>query len=122
MSETPKPLASGRAGMLSLTIKERTALYAAYLPFVKQGGLFIPTNRPYQIGDQVYMLLTLLDDPNKLPISGKVVWITPGGAQGNRQQGIGVQFDENEGSNTVRVKIEGILGNAMKATRHTHTM
>lgn len=122
MSEIPKPVSSGRAGMLSLTIKERTALYAAYLPFVKRGGLFIPTTRPYQMGDQVYMLLTLMDDPNKLPISGKVVWVTPGGAQGNRQQGIGVQFDENEGSNTVRGKIEGILGNAMKATRHTHTM
>jgi len=122
VSENPKQVSSGRAGMLSLSIKERTALYAAYLPFVKRGGLFIPTNRPYQMGDQVYMLLTLMDDPNKLPISGKVVWITPGGAQGNRQQGIGVQFDENEGSNTVRGKIEGILGNAMKATRHTHTM
>jgi len=122
VSEIPKQVSSGRAGMLSLSIKERTALYAAYLPFVKRGGLFIPTNRPYQMGDQVYMLLTLMDDPNKLPISGKVVWITPGGAQGNRQQGIGVQFDENEGSNTVRGKIEGILGNAMKATRHTHTM
>jgi type IV pilus assembly protein PilZ len=122
MNEAPKPAASGRAGMLSLSIKERTALYAAYLPFVKRGGLFIPTNRPYQMGDQVYMLLTLMDDPNKLPISGKVVWITPGGAQGNRQQGIGVQFDDNEGSNTVRGKIEGILGNAMKSTRHTHTM
>jgi len=122
VSEIPKQINSGRAGMLSLSIKERTALYAAYLPFVKRGGLFIPTNRPYQMGDQVYMLLTLMDDPNKLPISGKVVWITPGGAQGNRQQGIGVQFDENEGSNTVRGKIEGILGNAMKSTRHTHTM
>ena len=122
MSEIPKQVPSGRAGMLSLSIKERPALYAAYLPFVKRGGLFIPTNRPYQMGDQVYMLLTLMDDPNKLPISGKVVWVTPGGAQGNRQQGIGVQFDENEGSNNVRGKIEGILGNAMKATRHTHTM
>lgn len=122
MSEIPKQPSSGRAGMLSLSIKERTALYAAFLPFVKRGGLFIPTNRPYQMGDQVYMLLTLMDDPNKLPISGKVVWITPGGAQGNRQQGIGVQFDDNDGSNTVRGKIEGILGNAMKATRHTHTM
>lgn len=122
MSEIPKQIGGGRAGMLSLSIKERTALYAAYLPFVKRGGLFIPTNRPYQMGDQVYMLLTLMDDPNKLPISGKVVWITPGGAQGNRQQGIGVQFDENEGSTTVRGKIEGVLGNAMKATRHTHTM
>ena len=39
MSEAPKPIASGRAGMLSLTIKERTALYAAYLPFVKRGGV-----------------------------------------------------------------------------------
>jgi len=122
VSEIPKQISSGRAGMLSLSIKERTALYAAFLPFIKRGGLFIPTNRPYQMGDQVYMLLTLMDDPNKLPISGKVVWITPAGAQGNRQQGIGVQFDENEGSNTVRGKIEGILGNAMKATRHTHTM
>lgn len=122
MSEIPKQISGGRAGMLSLSIKERTALYAAYLPFVKRGGLFIPTNRPYQMGDQVYMLLTLMDDPNKLPISGKVVWITPAGAQGNRQQGIGVQFEDNEGSNTVRGKIEGILGNAMKSTRHTHTL
>ena len=122
MSEPLKPVASGRAGMLSLTIKERTALYAAYLPFVKNGGLFIPTNRPYQMGDQVYMLLTLMDDPNKQPLSGKVVWITPASAQGNRQQGIGVQFDDNEGSSAVRGKIEGILGNAMKSTRHTHTM
>ncbi len=122
MSEIPKQVSSGRAGMLSLSIKERTALYAAYLPFVKRGGLFIPTNRPYQMGDQVYMLLTLMDDPNKLPISGKVVWITPAGAQGNRQQGIGVQFEDNEGSNAVRGKIEGILGNAMKSTRHTHTL
>lgn len=113
---------SGRAGMLSLTIKERAALYAAYMPHVKGGGLFIPTNRPYQMGDQVYMLLTLMEDANKLPLSGRVVWITPAGAQGNRQQGIGVQFDDNEGAAVARSKIEGILGNAMKSTRHTHTM
>jgi type IV pilus assembly protein PilZ len=113
---------AGRAGMLSLSIKEKTALYAAYMPFLKQGGLFIPTARLHQMGDQVYMLLSLMDDPAKLPISGRVVWITPSGAQGNRQQGIGVQFDDNEASTTVRSKIEGILGNAIKATRPTHTM
>jgi type IV pilus assembly protein PilZ len=113
---------TGRAGMLSLSIKERTALYAAYMPFLKNGGLFIPTSRLHQMGDQVYMLLSLMDDPAKLPLSGKVVWITPSGAQGNRQQGIGVQFDNSESSNIVRNKIESILGNAMKATRQTHTM
>lgn len=122
MSEAPKSAPTGRAGMLSLTIKERSALYAAYMPFIKNGGLFIPTNRPYQMGDQVYMLLTLMEEPNRQPLSGKVVWITPAGSQGNRQQGIGVQFDDNEGARTVRGKIEGILGNAMKSTRHTHTL
>ncbi len=111
-----------RAGMLSLSIKEKTALYAAYMPFLRNGGLFIPTSRLHQIGDQVYMLLSLMDDPAKLPLSGKVVWITPAGAQGSRQQGIGVQFDSSESSNAVRNKIESILGNAMKATRQTHTM
>ena len=113
---------SGRTGMLSLSIKERTALYAAYMPFLKSGGLFIPTSRLHQMGDQVYMLLSLMDDPAKLPLSGKVVWITPAGAQGNRQQGIGVQFDNSESTSIVRNKIESILGNAMKATRQTHTM
>ncbi len=121
MSEGVKP-AAGRAGMLSLAIKEKTALFAAYMPHIKGGGLFIPTNRPYQMGDQVYMLLTLMDEANKLPISGRVVWITPAGSQGNRQQGIGVQFDDTEGATAVRLKIEGILGNAMKSTRQTHTM
>jgi type IV pilus assembly protein PilZ len=113
---------AGRAGMLSLSIKEKAALYAAYMPFLKNGVLFIPTARLHQMGDQVYMLLSLMDDPAKMPISGRVAWITPAGAQGSRQQGIGVQFDDNEASKLVRDKIEGILGNALKATRPTHTM
>jgi type IV pilus assembly protein PilZ len=108
--------------VLSLTIKERSALYAAYMPFVKGGGLFIPTNRPYQMGDQVFMLLSLMDEPGKLSLSGKVVWITPAGAQGNRQQGIGVQFEESDSGQAARNKIESILGNAMKSNRQTHTL
>lgn len=111
-----------RAGMLSLSIKERSALYTAYLPFVKGGGLFIPTAREYQMNDQVFMLLTLMDDPTKYPVSGRVIWITPAGAQGNRQKGIGIQFEENDACMLVRAKIDGILGNAIKSTKSTHTM
>ncbi len=122
MDEISGRHAVGRAGMLSLSIKEKAALYAAYMPFLKTGGLFVPTNRAHQIGDQVYMLLSLMDDPSKIPLSGKVVWITPAGAQGNRQQGIGVQFDDNEAAQAVRGKIESILGNTMKSTRQTHTL
>ncbi|MDO6806500.1 PilZ domain-containing protein, partial [Wenyingzhuangia sp. 1_MG-2023] len=67
----------GRSGILTLTIKDKAVLYGAYMPFLKEGGLFIPTNRSYKLGDEVFLLLKLMDDPEKLPVAGKVVWITP---------------------------------------------
>jgi type IV pilus assembly protein PilZ len=115
-------LGIARPGVLSLNIRERTALYAAYMPWVKGGGIFIPTNRPYQIGDEVFMLLSLMDDPAKIAVQGKVVWITPEGVQGNRSQGIGVQFTNDETGLAARNKIEGILGGTLGSTRSTHTM
>ena len=110
-----------RQGILSLTIKDKSALYAAYMPFVKNGGLFIPTNKAYQLGDEVFMLLTLMDETEKLPVAGKIVWITPKGAQGNRTSGIGVQFSELDKGQT-RNKIENYLAAALKSERQTHTM
>ncbi|MBT8122206.1 MAG: PilZ domain-containing protein, partial [Gammaproteobacteria bacterium] len=68
--------ASPRQGILSLTIKDKSALYAAYMPFIKGGGLFIPTKKEYELGDEVFMLLTLMDDTEKIPVAGKIVWIT----------------------------------------------
>lgn len=111
-----------RPGVLSLSIKEKSALYAAYMPYLKQGGIFIPTSKAYRLGDEVFMLLTLMNDPNKLPVAGKVVWITGSGSQGNKTQGIGVQFADNEGGVAARNRIEGLLGGSMKSSRPTHTM
>jgi len=110
----------GRNGILSLTIKDKSVLYAAYMPFVKNGGLFIPTSKHYQLGDEVFMLLQLMDEPEKIPVAGKVVWVTPKGAQGNKVAGVGVQFnDEDE---LARNKIETYLAGAIKSDRMTHTM
>lgn len=111
-----------RPGVLSLNIREKTALYAAYMPYIKGGGIFIPTNRPYQIGDEVFMLLSLMDDPTKIAVQGKVIWITPEGVQGNRTQGIGVQFSNDEAGAAARSKIENILGGTLSSSRPTHTM
>ncbi|NNG11706.1 MAG: pilus assembly protein PilZ [Halobacteria archaeon] len=113
--------AAPRQGILSLTIKDKSALYAAYIPFINGGGLFIPTKKSYNLGDEVFMLLTLMDEPEKIPVAGKVVWITPIGAQGNRAAGIGVQFsDQDDGA--ARNKIEGLLAGALESDRPTHTM
>ncbi len=110
-----------RPGVLSLTIKDKNALYAAYMSFVKGGGIFVPSNRPYMIGDEVFMLLTLLESKEKIPVAGHVVWITPPGAQGGRTAGIGIQFSEKD-SGVVRSKIEGLLAGMLNSDRPTHTM
>ena len=114
-------MSTGRQGMLSLTIKDKGALYSAYMPFIKNGGLFIPTAKPYKIGDEVFMLLTLMEDDAKLPVAGKIVWITPPGAQANRVAGIGVQFSAQDNGQT-RNKIESYLAGVLKADRQTQTM
>lgn len=117
----PTQPGGGRQGILSLTIKDKSALYAAYMPFVKNGGLFIPTNKPYQIGDEVFMLLTLMEETEKIPVAGKIIWITPKGAQGARAAGIGVQFSDQD-SGVAQKKIETYLAGALDADRPTHTM
>lgn len=113
--------ATARPGMLSLSIKDKASLYASYMPYVSNGGLFIPTNKTYTLGDEVFMLLTLMEDNDRLPVAGKIIWMTPVGAQGNRATGIGVQFSPQDKGQT-RSKIETHLAGAMKADRITHTM
>jgi type IV pilus assembly protein PilZ len=121
-SEDQKPISVvPKPGILALAIKEKAALYAAYMPFIKGGGLFVPTNKTYKIGDEVFMLLSLIDDPVKLKVVGRVVWLNPV-TQGNRPQGVGVQFSEKDGGNEARNKIETLLGGVLKSTRPTHTM
>ena len=109
-----------RGGILNLTIKDKAVLYAAYMPFIRDGGLFVPTQKKYSMGDEVFILLQLLEETEKIPVAGKVVWVTPAGAQGNKAAGIGVQFT---GDNYVaRDKIETMLAGALSPDSPTHTM
>lgn len=116
-----RPGGMSQPGILTLNIKDKSALYIAYMPFIKNGGLFIPTSKEYRLGDEVFMLLTLMDGAEKLPVAGKVVWVTPRGAQGKRMQGIGVQFSTQDNGATQK-KIETLLAGALGADRPTHTM
>ncbi|MDH3688713.1 MAG: PilZ domain-containing protein [Gammaproteobacteria bacterium] len=108
-----------RPTVLSLTIKDNNTLYSAYMPFLKGGGLFVPTNKKYKLGEEVFILLTLLEEKDKIPVAGHIVWMTPIGAQGNRAAGVGIQFKEEE---KARGKIEAILGSVLTPDRPTHTL
>jgi len=112
---------SSKPGLLTLTIKDKSALYQAYMPFVKNGALFVPTTTPYRLGDEVFMLLCLLSEAEKIPVAGRVIWVTPRAAVGRRPAGIGVQFNEQDGGLTQK-KIESYLAGALSGDKPTHTL
>ena len=110
-----------RKGIIAFSITDRGALYSSYMSFVQNGGVCVPTARNYELGDQVFMLLKLMDDHSIVPVSGSVVWVTPAGAQGNKVPGIGVQFAEDDNGQT-KNSIEQHLAAAVQGERPTQTM
>jgi len=107
-------------GILSLQIETKEDLYQAYMPYVKNGGLFIPTAHNYHLGEEVFMLLDLMDEGEKIPVTGKVIWVTPKGAQGGRVPGIGIQFTADDV--TLVNKIETHLAGALNSERRTNAL
>ena len=113
---------SVQQGILSLTVKDKAALYNAYMSYVKHGGIFVPTTKRYFLGAEVFLLLTLPESSERLPVPGKVIWVTPPGAQGNRVAGVGVQFADSPEGENVKGKIETLLAGTLNAEKPTHTM
>jgi type IV pilus assembly protein PilZ len=116
------PAATPRPSVIQLSIKEKAALYAAYIPIFAEGGVFIPTARDYALGDDVYVLLSLPEDMQRYPVAGKVAWVTPAKSAGGRTQGVGITFPKDEKSRALKNKIEEILGAHMASERPTQTI
>ncbi len=111
-----------RQGILSLAVKDKAALYNAYMPYLKHGGIFVPTPKRYFLGDEVFLLLTLPETSDRMPVAGKVVWVTPTGAQGARTAGVGVQFADTPEGDAAKGRIETLLAGTLNAEKPTHTM
>ena len=116
------PVAAARPSVIQLVFREKAALYAAYMPLFSDGGLFVPTTREYKLGEDIYLLLSLPEDPQRYPVAGKVGWVTPANASGGRTQGVGVRFPTDEKTRVLKVKIEEILGTAISSSKPTQTI
>lgn len=114
--------AAQRPSVIQLVFREKGALYAAYIPAFTDGGLFVPTTREYSLGDDIYLLLSLPEDPQRYPVAGKIAWITPANASGGRTQGVGVRFPADDKTRLLRVKIEQILGTNLSSSKPTQTL
>jgi type IV pilus assembly protein PilZ len=126
--DAPLSLAGGtqastaRPAVIQLVFRERGALYAAYMPLLNDGGLFVPTTREYRLGEDIYLLMSLPDDPQRFPVAGKVAWITPPNASGGRTQGVGVRFPNDDKSRQLKLKIEEVLGTSISSSKPTQTL
>ena len=103
-----------------ISIDKKSDLYDLYMPYIKNGALFIQTNKSYCLGDPIIIHLSLMGEKETYTLKGSVQWITPIGAQGGLTAGIGVQFSED--SQQVRNKIETYLVGSNHSDRRTRTM
>ncbi|WP_431113045.1 PilZ domain-containing protein [Variovorax paradoxus] len=125
---SPAPLSSasaspqGRPTVLQLAFRDKAALAVAYIPFFSEGGVFVPTTKPYRLGDEVFVLLMLPEDPQRYHVAGKVAWINPPSAAGSRTPGVGVRFPSDDKSRQVKELIEHSIGAQLAADRTSQTI
>lgn len=105
---------------LTLVLKDKQALYAHYMPYLKRGGLFVPTSRSFHPGDLVDVVVQMPAGEPTLRVSGSLVWRTPVGAQGRKLPGVGVHFLEDEDS--PRRYLEDLLAGLLNSDKPTHTL
>ena len=95
-------------------------LYLSYMPFLKNGGLFVRTNENYDIGTQVELDITLPDSLESSKVTGTVCWHTPPGSQNGTPVGIGVSFEDDP--DKIRHQIEKVIGRLLNSSDPTLTM
>ena len=115
-------LARGGAkkAMIALKIKDKVVLHNYYMPFIKNGGLFIANRTEYELGDDVFILLNLMDKSEKIPVAGKVVWIAKKGVKSPHTPGVGIQFSDPD--NIAKDEIETYLAGSLGSANATATM
>lgn len=108
-------------GILSYNIDDKQELYAAYMPFLINGGLFVPTTKDFKLGDEVLILLGLMGE-ERIAIPGKVAWLTPSGSQHSINSGVGVQFSDSPEGKQAQHTIVSLLAGMLESDKPTRTI
>lgn len=110
-----------RGGILTCHIEDTATLYASYLSFVENGALFVPSDRIQQLGDEVFIAVTLPNSSERLPMNGKVVWINRK-TQANRPTGFAVQIGKDVSGQKIKNEVERLLAGKIDSLQATYTM
>jgi type IV pilus assembly protein PilZ len=107
-------------GIIQANIPDVDTLFACYMPYVSGGGLFVPSNQPVKMGEEVFILATLPEQTQKVPLTGKVIWISHK-QNGVKPQGFGIQLSGEKGV-YFRSETERLLTGLKTEGRRSYTM
>jgi len=107
----------------NVSIIDKRELYRSYMPFIKHGGLFIPFNenitpQKISLGQNIFIILTLMDSTKKHPIPGKVVWIQRSGLV----KGFGFSFGDTSPARILKEHIETLILDLTLKKETTYTL
>ena len=105
--------------ILNYEIKDPLELNLSYMPFINEGGLFIPTPKLFSLGDAITVDLKLPEKKESMRIVGKVVWITPKNALHHVLPGVGIQFGGKNAA-AIRAEIEAHLDSSVEVGGYTY--
>ncbi|MDO5687289.1 MAG: PilZ domain-containing protein [Neisseria sp.] len=108
--------------MITLNIRDRTMLYSSYMSYLKSGGLFVVTSDEFTMGEEVLLVLEIMEHDAKFPLRTHVVWQNPKGNNPMRPGGIGLAFSGDDVSKQARTVIETNLAGLLDNPRPTYTM
>ena len=107
-------------GIIQANIPDIETLYSSYMPYVVGGGLFIPSKQPIKLGEEVFVLATLPEQAQKIPLTGKVIWIAHK-QNGIKLQGFGIQLSGDKGV-FFKNEAERLLAGLKHSGRKSYTM
>ena len=103
-----------------VAFQDENALYKAYMPFIRGGGLFVETQRQYELGETLTLSVVLPDALEEEQIKGKVVWVSPRNNQHQKPPGIGISLEDDDKG--LRQQIERLISARLASAEDTHTL
>lgn len=119
-SMQPQSAQPRSGGIINFPIRDLISLQASYMSFVAGGGLFVSSNRTVKLGDEVFVVTSLPESSERIPLMGKVIWISQR-ATGGRPAGFGIQLQGEEGLK-FKTGAEKLLTGLINSEKPTFTL
>ena len=110
--------------ILQLRLESKPVIYASYMSFLEYGGVFLPTDDKFDMGEEILLVLELvgLGKTEKIFIKTNVCWINANPSASGRPKGIGLAFGSDESGLKAKTIFENILSGLLHNERPTYTL